>query len=177
MWVWPWALQHPTPPLSSLSPVSPWCPFDLALNHKQTTHTNTHRLHEKLHTNHIPLKRFRYSQIKILPLEQPHGFIYFRVQLFHSASVAAVTSWVHPRHKGCRRLTGISSFRRTAAGLFLLSLRGKSSNIGAGVLGHFHRGISAVKRTQPEDRLLRKCLHTRARVCVAARGYTAYGHV
>lgn len=33
----------PPTPLNSLphSPISPWCPFDLVLNHKQTTHTHT----------------------------------------------------------------------------------------------------------------------------------------
>lgn len=30
----------PHPPLLVRSPVSPWCPFDLALNHKQATHTH-----------------------------------------------------------------------------------------------------------------------------------------
>lgn len=74
------------------SPVSPLCPFDLALNHKQTSHT--YWQHEKLHTIHSTQrnsgvnkkKKDSYIHFSLVPLMQVFFSFFFFYGAIKSAS-------------------------------------------------------------------------------------------
>ena len=126
------------PPLSSPSPISPLCPFDLALNHKQTTHTHTHTyahsywLCKKLYTNHICFSHHERSSDTFLSrtVRQLYSFRCSVLGVLSFLRVASpkvpLTLWVRTRCRGCRCLTSVNTFSVQQWDSSLLSLCSES---------------------------------------------------